>query len=340
MMHPTKRGRLRAPPGTEAFIGLVIEARYRIEGWIGGGGFSNVYLAVDQERDNRQVAIKVIHRAHAAHAEAQSGYTESNPFEHEARYNRMLKNAWSTRTYRAGRTSDGLNYIIMDFVPGPTLERLVRNEGPLSFSQIFELGEGLLTYLSEAHYVGFAHGDIKSSNIMVSDHAENRLRFKVIDLGHAYWFRTPTKPRDHMVGTPAYIAPEIVDGGKIDPRAEIYAVGVVLYKALTGQPPIQTKRNSADEALEYLRKSNLPIPTKPVQSFRPDCPKELEDLVMRALNRNRALRPSTVENFLTEWMEVRSTLPTSFNRKSSSFIKQITRNWNALKERITNAGQD
>ena len=299
-IHHNKRGRLRAPLGSEALIGTVLDNRYRVDEWIGGGAFSNVYKGVDKQKEDRPVALKIIHKAHADQARSQSKLKEGNPFEHEARYNQMLKNGWVARAYKAGKTKDGLNYIVMEYVPGMTLERWIRTEGPLSPLHAFQLAEGLLTYLIEAHAVGFAHGDIKSSNIVVSNVSPARLRFKVVDLGHARWFRTPLRPRDHMVGTPAYLAPELVQGGTVDPRAELYAVCVVLYKAVTGELPLQTKRNSADEMIEYLEDSSLPIPTHPIHHFREDFPREFSVWIERGLNRNRSLRPATATDFRSQ----------------------------------------
>lgn len=298
--HVNKRGRLRAPLGSEALLGKTLDNRYRVEEWIGGGAFSNVYKGIDTLKEDRPVALKVIHRAHAAQAASHSQFEENNPFEHEARYNQMLKNGWVARAYKATKTKDGLNYIVMEFVDGMTLERWVRSNGPLSPLHSFQLAEGLLAYLAEAHKVGFAHGDIKSSNIMVSNVTPTRFRFKVVDLGHARWFRTPLRPRDHMVGTPAYLAPELVQGGTVDPRAELYAVCVVMYKAVTGESPLQTKRNSADEMIEYLEDSSLPIPSRPLLEFRPDFPPSFAQWIERGLNRNRALRPSSAVDFRNE----------------------------------------
>lgn len=299
-IHPNKKGRLRAPLGSEALLGVVLDHRYEVIEWIGGGAFSNVYRGIDKNREDRTVALKIIHKAHAAHAAALSDFKENNPFEHEARYNRMLKNGWVARAHRAGKTAEGLNYIVMDFVDGVTLERWVRANGPLSMLHSYQLAEGLLTYLAEAHAIGFAHGDIKSSNIMVSSVTPEHFRFKVVDLGHARWFRTPLRPRDHMVGTPAYLAPEIVNGGTVDPRAELYAVAVVLYKAVSGESPIQTKRNSADEMIEYLKQSDLAIPSRPLQDFRKKCPEEFARWIEKGLSRNRSLRPVSAELYRGE----------------------------------------
>ena len=103
-----------------------------------------------------------------------------------------------------------------------------------------------------------------------------------------------------MVGTPAYLAPELVQGGTVDPRAELYAVCVVMYKAATGESPLQTKRNNADEMIEYLEDSSLPIPSKPLLHFRPDFPPAFAEWIERGLNRNRALRPASASDFRNE----------------------------------------
>lgn len=295
-----RRTPLRPPLGGEAILGTVLGGRYTVEEWIGGGAFSNVYLGYDSRKENRPVAIKVIHKAHALQATNHSQFKEGNPFEHEARYNKLLKNGWVARAYTANQTPDGINYIVMEYVPGPTLEWWIRNQGILSPVHAFQLAVGLLTYLEEAHGVGFAHGDIKSTNIVLSNVSTDRFRFKVVDLGHASWFRTPIRPRRHLVGTPAYLAPELVDGGTVDPRAEVYAVAVVLFKAVTGKTPIQTRRNNADEMLEALRDSGKQIPTQSILEWRPEFPPEFARWIEKGLSRNRALRPSTVSSYRQE----------------------------------------
>jgi serine/threonine protein kinase len=100
-----------------------------------------------------------------------------------------------------------------------------------------------------------------------------------------------------MVGTPAYLAPELVQGGTVDPRAELYAVCVVMYKAVTGQSPLQTKRNTADEMIEYLEDSSLPIPSRSLLEFRPDFPASFAQWIEKGLNRNRAVRPASAVDF-------------------------------------------
>ena len=195
--------------GSEALLGKTLDNRYRVEEWIGGGAFSNVYRGTDTQKDDRPVALKVIHSAHAKQAASQSQFEENNPFEHEARYNQMLKNGWVARAYKATKTKDGLNYIVMEFVDGMTLERWVRANGPLSPLQAFQLAEGLWPTW-RAYYTGFAHGDIKSSNIMVSNATSSRFRFKVVDLGRSPLVQDPPSSKGPYGGYTGLPGSELV----------------------------------------------------------------------------------------------------------------------------------
>ena len=307
MIHRTLRSRLTAPRGSEALVGTVFDGRYRVHSWIGGGAFSNVYHVTELDRSDHDLALKIIRRGQSDHARAQTGMVESHAFEHEVRYNQMIQSAGLARSYRAARSEDGLDYIVMEWIRGEPLDQCIRRNGPMHLGHVRLLAEQLLEFVSDAHARGIAHGDLKSGNMLVCDRSD--FRVKVIDLGHARSFRGGAHASAHLVGTPGYLAPELVDGGLVEPRAEIFAVATILYHATTGTLPVQTPRNIAEERLEYLRDASLPLPSCPVEELRPDCPREFGAALAEGLSRNRSARPATAAIFLRRLKECSADFP-------------------------------
>jgi len=336
MIHQRKRSRLLAPPGSEALIGKLFDGEYFIEEWIGGGAFSNVYKAAERSRNNRIVAVKVIQEAHSNIAKKKSGMQNTHSFAHEVRFNQQLKHGAVARAIRGGQTKEGVDYIVMEYVQGPQLDVYIRRNGPLPFLHTTRIGLDLLGCLKEAHQNGFAHGDLKTGNIIVKSVHPEGPRIKLLDFGHARSFRNKAHLRHHMVGTPAYLAPELVDGGIVDPRAELFALGTILYFAVTGERHIQTSRNTAEECLEYLKTPSKPIPSHPVKYFRPACPDDLAAAIEWTLQRNRSMRPPNTDELircLTKAME--ECEAESPAKKRGGFVRRVTGAWSDIFERFT-----
>ena len=295
MIHRKLRSRLTAPRGSEALVGTLFDERYRVHAWIGGGAFSNVYHATEGGGGGPALALKIIRKGQSDHARSQTGMVESHAFEHEVRYNQMIRSPALARSYRASRTRDGIDYIVMELVRGEALDQRIRRRGALELGHVRLLAEQLLEFLKDAHGRGIAHGDLKSGNLLVCD--REAFRVKVIDLGHARSFSGGGHASAHLVGTPGFLAPELVDGGVVEPRAEMFAVATILYHATTGELPVQTPRNIAEERLEYLRDPSKPIPSRPARELRPDCPPAFDQALAWALARNPGSRPPSVRAF-------------------------------------------
>ena len=248
----------------------------------------------------------------------------------------MLKHAAVARAIRGGQTKTGIDYIVMEYVQGPQLDVYIRKNGPLPFLHAARIGLDLLGCLKEAHKIGFAHGDLKTGNIIVKSVHPDGPRIKLLDFGHARSFRNKAHLRRHMVGTPAFLAPELVDGGIVDPRAELFALGTILYFALTGERHIQTERNTAEECLEYLKQSSKPIPTHPVQYFRPSCPDNLASAIEWALQRNRNMRPPNTEEFaICLANAIEECDPPKQTKKRGGFVRRVTGAWSDIFEKFT-----
>ena len=261
-------------------IGRTLDGRYLIEERLGVGGVGAVYLGT-QLALGRSVAIKLLHE----------GLDPSfrTRFEREAKALAALRhpNIVSVTDYGLDGTTP---YLVMEKLEGETLgERLAR--GPLLPEHVLELARQLLRALGFVHEQGLVHRDLKPGNLFLELTPDGDERLKLLDFGLAKFVQEPgvegqTVTRaGHVVGTPAYMAPEQIAGDAVDARSDIYAVGVLLYQALSGRVPFE------GEPMEQL-KGHLVAPVPPLtnaqagQQPRP----ELNALIMRALEKRRDAR--------------------------------------------------
>jgi serine/threonine-protein kinase len=301
--NPRRGSRHQGDPH-DPLIGKHLDGRFRVLEWIGKGAYSNVYKAAQTDMGDRLVAIKVFRKAQSDFAMARSGLTSTNPFAHELRFNRMLKNGAVVRVVQVGRTDSGVDFIVMEYVDGTNLDRHLRKTGPLPIPHVVQLADQLLTFVDEAHHLEFAHCDLKPDNLMIRTNPNGQVRFKVLDLGQARFLRDARGQRNAAAGTPAFIAPEVALGLPVTVRSEIYSCGTILYEALTGKHAIQIERPTADGFYEYLRSPALPIPTVPLLELRPDCPEDLADLVMWSMEREPRKRPASAEELREAILDV------------------------------------
>jgi serine/threonine protein kinase len=219
-------------PGADARLGTTF-AGYRIEAVLGVGGMGVVYRAFDPQLE-RQVALKVLPPALATDPEARARFLQ------EVRLAARIRNSHIVVVYASGEV-DGQLYLVMDYIQGPELRTLIERDGPLGPARAAEIIGQIADALDEAHAAGLVHRDVKPANILVEPGPAPT------DPGHA-WLTDfglarlasagagLTRP-DLVVGTPGYVAPEQIEGGQIDHRVDIYALGCVLYHALSGTIP-------------------------------------------------------------------------------------------------------
>ena len=180
--------------------------------------------------------------------------------------------------------------MVMEFVRGETVHELSERMGALAPPQAAHLAMQVLDALSHAHRAGVVHRDLKPANLMITEMGV----VKVMDFGIARVLGTEHFTQGgYMMGTPAYMAPEQVLGGEIDGRADLYAVGVVLYRLLSGQLPF-----SADTAIAMVQKQVNDSPT-PIAQFQPDLPGWCAKVLARALAKAPADRYQTADEFRT-----------------------------------------
>lgn len=253
---------------SDQLTGRLLAGRYRLNRPIASGGMAQVYEATD-ETLARRVAVKILH-PHLAQDEA---FVQR--FRAEAVAAARLTHPSIVSIYDTVVDGD-VNAIVMELVRGTTLRADIDAHGPLQLSAVLAIGTQVADALAAAHAAGLVHRDVKPANILLS--ADGRVL--VADFGIA----KAAQGSDHtddgaMVGTAKYLAPEQVEGRPVDARTDLYALGIVLYEALTGVPPF---RGDTDTATALLRLHTDPV--RPRQ-LRPDIPAAVEAVIGRALAR-------------------------------------------------------
>lgn len=237
---------------------------YRIDGPLSAGGMGTVYRATDL-RLGRVVAIKI----------AMARYSER--FEREARAISTLNHPHICTLHDVGP-----NYLVMELVEGTTLEAEI-GKGPLPPSKVARFGAQIASALAEAHAHGIVHRDLKPPNVMVTRHG-----LKVLDFGIAKnSTEAPLTEANMVVGTPAYMAPEQMRGHDADARADLFALGLVLYEMTVGRLPFP------GASLGLMLASGSQTSVSPPSQERAAVPASLDSLIVRLLQKDPAQRPQS-----------------------------------------------
>ncbi len=287
------RGRLRP----DRLLGTRIAGKYKMLKKIGEGGMGSVYIA-NQEPIDRKVAVKVLLSKLAEDEVA------VKRFEQEARAISRMSHPNTVTIYDYGRVDDDDGeerlYIVMEYLKGSTLTQVLRKEGALPGPRASRILRQVCSSLADAHGAGIIHRDLKPDNIFLSELGGEKDWVKVLDFGVAKLADSEsagTLTQTGMIfGTPKYMSPEQAEGKPIDYRADIYALGVVLYELLTGKPPF-----ISDTAVGLLLKhiSEAPRPFAEVAGNRSIDPR-LEVIVMRALEKHPDRRQQQVTELQAE----------------------------------------
>ncbi|UNX56398.1 Stk1 family PASTA domain-containing Ser/Thr kinase [Georgenia sp. TF02-10] len=243
-------------------IGRLIDDRYQVDARIARGGMATVYRATDR-RLERTVAVKVMHPHLAESAEFVAR------FRREARAAARLTHPAVVAVHDQGTTGDA-SYLAMEYVDGPNLRDVLRQRGALPLGEALSIAGQVLDALAAAHRAGLVHRDVKPENVLLT--ADGRP--KVADFGLARAVTEATAATTGTVlGTVAYLAPEIVTQGRADPRADVYAVGVLLYELITGRQPF-TGEAPIQVAFQHVN-ARIPAPSTAVAWV----PAEVDELV-------------------------------------------------------------
>ena len=246
--------------------------RYELGRLLGAGGMAKVYEAYDRRLD-RQVAVKLV-------PAVQSGPDLRQRFVREARSAAAFTHPNAVALFDAGE-SDGYLYLVMELVEGQSLADRLATEGPLKPAVAGNIAASVLAALAAAHAVGIVHRDVKPGNILLGPNAT----VKLADFGIA-------KRHDaddltvvgEIVGTPKYLAPELLEGAPATPSSDVYATGVVLFEMLAGHPPFEANTPLATA----LAHRDHPVPN--LSTLRPDTPTNLARAVNTAMAKDPTRR--------------------------------------------------
>ena len=257
----------------DPIIGRLIDGRYQVRSRIARGGMATVYLATDL-RLERQVALKVMH----SHLTDDTAFRDR--FIQEARSAARLAHPNVVNVFDQG-TDGELAYLVMEYLPGITLRELLQEHGQLTTVQTIDVADAILSGLSAAHRAGIVHRDLKPENVLLADDG----RIKIGDFGLARAASAATATGQALLGTVAYLSPELVTRGVADTRSDLYAVGIMLYEMLTGEQPFKGDQ-PMQIAYQHANES-VPAPSAKV----PGVPPEVDELVLWATSRDAAHRP-------------------------------------------------
>ncbi len=220
----------------EALLG----GRYRLDSVAGHGGMATVFSAHDTVLD-RKVAIKLLQRRR------DDGGVLHERFEREARAEAKITHPNVVSVHDVGEADDGRPFIVMDYVEGESLQEIIAREGALSSERVALAGAGIARALGAAHALGIVHRDVKPANVIVD--ASGAPHLMDFGLARDLFESDPGVTLDGvLVGTPFYVAPEQARFNAASPAGDLYALGSVMYHALTGRPPF-TGEGALDVAL-------------------------------------------------------------------------------------------
>ena len=269
----------------------VVDERYKVLNRIGSGGMADVYCAEDLQL-GRRVALKLLYRRFAEDDE----FVER--FRREASSAAGLQHPNVVAVYDRGEF-DGTYYIAMEYLEGRSLKQVVRQDGALDPDRAIDIVIQILKAARFAHRRGIVHRDIKPHNVIVDDEG----RAKVTDFGIARAGASDMTETGSIMGTAQYLSPEQAQGHPVDARSDLYSIGVVLYELLTGRVPFDAE-SAVTIALKQV--SEEPVPPS---DFNAAVSDQLEDVVMRALQKDPAFRFADAEEFIEALEQARGIPP-------------------------------
>ena len=294
---------------TDPLIGRTIDHRYLIEDRIARGGMAAVYRGLDY-RLERPVAVKVMHQ----HLAEDEHFTQR--FIQEARQAARLAHPNIVNVFDQGQ--DGpITFIVMEYLPGITLRELLRDFTVLNWEQTLDVSKAILQGLDAAHSAGIVHRDLKPENVLMADDG----RIKIADFGLARAASHNTQTGQALLGTVAYLSPELVTGAPADVRSDFYALGIMVFEMLTGRQPF-TGDQAVTIAYQHAN-STVPAPS----TVNPDVPAELDELVAWCTQREPDDRPASSKALLEHIRELESRIAkrVASEPKTEAITQQYTK---------------
>lgn len=275
---------------TDPLIGRLVDGRYRVRARIARGGMATVYVATDL-RLERRVALKVMHGHLSDDSVFQSRFVQ------EARAAARLADPHVVNVFDQGEDGE-MAYLVMEYLPGITLRELLREQRRLTIPQTITIMHAVLSGLAAAHRAGIVHRDVKPENVLLAEDG----RIKIGDFGLARATSANTATGQMLLGTIAYLAPELVTRGTADARSDIYALGIMLYEMLVGEQPYQGEQ-PMQIAYQHATDS-VPRPS----AKNPGVPEPLDELVLWATEREPDERPADARAMLERLREIEKEL--------------------------------
>ncbi len=294
---------------SSSLIGTVLSGRYRLEAKLGSGGMSTVYLARDQTLD-RPVAVKVMHR------EMSEQPDQLERFRQEARAVAKLSHPNVVSVIDAGEDG-GYPYIVFEYVKGETLKQRIARIGALDVQEAIAYAIEVARGLGVAHARQMVHRDIKPQNILIDEEG----RAKLTDFGISRQLEQDgVTATGRVLGTTDYVAPEQAMGRDVDPRSDIYSLGVVLYEMLIGQVPF----HAGSQVGVAMKHVNEDLPD--VQRRRPEVSAAVALVVERATAKNPAERYQEIGEMiddLSTGLEVEAARAGSTTGEATSVLEAV-----------------
>jgi serine/threonine protein kinase len=300
----------------------LLAGRYLLEKRLGRGAMGQVYLARDQNLVTRQVAVKTIRPDILSDEGLQEGEAIAR-FEREARAAASIRHPNVVDVTDFGKSTEGVFFLVMEYVDGESLYQLLRREGTLDIQRTIKMLSQVVAGVDAAHDEGILHRDLKPANIFIMQKRKKASGsgpsgspdgfIKVGDFGLAkivYADRSETISQSGpesrgLIGTPEYMAPEQMQQEvQLDARADIYAIGAIAYHMLGGRPPF------IGDITQLIAQKLLQSPA-PLRSLRSDLPEDLDKAILHALERDPAQRPPSA----TDWLEE---VETAFGKTSDT----------------------
>jgi serine/threonine-protein kinase len=285
--------------GHDPLLGTTLAGRFMILSRIGSGSMGSVYRA-RQAAVGRDVALKIVRRDRAYDPETKAR------FEREARAVSRLTSPHTVTAFDFGEAEDGSWFLALEMLEGETLGERLRRERRLDWVEALRFASEALKSLAEAHAQGIIHRDLKPDNLFLARQREPvavREVCKILDFGIAKWVREEEAPLDQLetlagtvFGTPRYMSPEQAQGTQLDPRSDLYSLGVLLFQMLTGRAPFID-----DDAVVVMAKHIKNAPPTFEEAAPGICiPPPVEHVVRRALEKAPEMRPASAEQMLNE----------------------------------------
>ena len=266
--------------------GDIIADRYRVVAPIGRGAMGTVYRA-EHVQISKVMAIKLLHR------ELQQNPENVARFHREAESASRLNHPNTVHVFDFGRTKSGSLYLVMDYVDGDDLAKVLDKDGPMPFGRVAYLCAQVAGSVEDAHAAGIVHRDLKPENVVITESRDGEMA-KVLDFGLAKLFEGTVEAQvtssGTIVGTPYYMSPEQIQGQELDGRSDVYAIGAIMYECVVGKPPFE-----APNPVGVLSKHLSEEPLRPSARSPLSVPAEADEIILRCLEKDPDHRYQTAE---------------------------------------------